>query len=61
MGAKKPLIFRVRRPLRERCFEHLPSTLAGLGSRGQSVAVPNITLVRTRKSEALLLAAQRGR
>ena len=61
MGAKKPLIFRVRRPLRERCFEHLLGTLAGPGAGGQSVAVPNITLVPTRRSEALLLAAQRGR
>jgi len=32
-----------------------------LGSRGQAAVVPNITLVPTRKSEALLLAAQRGR
>jgi len=60
MGTKKPLIFRVRRPLRERCFEHLPSTLARQGSRGQSVVLPNITLVPTRKSEALLRAPSMG-
>jgi len=60
MGTKKPLVFRVRRPLRERCFEHLRSTLAGLGSKGQHMT-PNNTLVPTRKGEAPLLAAQRGR